>query len=104
MAHLRTKGDRYYAEFYDPVRRPARKWVALRVRDKQAARSKLVRLEREHANGDFDPWADEVPQEGVIVTTAIDAYILARPGKRKDTRDTDRAVLQHFASTLALSD
>ena len=101
MAHLRKKGDRYYAEFYDPDRRPKRKWVALRLRDKQAARTKLVRLEREHAHGDFDPWADEAPQDGVTVAEAVEAYVEARGDKRRDTRATDRAVLGHFAATLA---
>jgi integrase/recombinase XerD len=110
MAHLRTKetalkGTKrkrktYYAEFYDPTRRPARKWVPLRLSDKAAAKAKLARLEYGYANGDYDPWEDEVPLDGVTVTEAVDAYIRSRSSRRKDTLATDRVVLDKFAVTL----
>lgn len=100
MPHLRKKGKNYYAEFYDPLRVPQRKWVPLRLSDKQAARAKLVTLERRYANNEYDPWEDEAPLEGVTVTKAVDAYVKSRGDKRKDTRSTDRTVLMNFASTL----
>jgi integrase/recombinase XerC len=100
MAHLRLKKGNYYAEFYDPLRHPTRKWVPLRLRDKQAARSKLVNLERLYGNGDYDPWEQEAPLAGVGVVDAVNAYVKARGDRRRDTTSTDRTVLMNFASTL----
>jgi site-specific recombinase XerD len=100
MAHLRKKGRHYYAEFYDPCRRPRRKWVALRTTDKQAAQSKMVELDREFGRGEFDPWEDRTPQAGVTVTKALDGYVKARGHLRKDTIATDRAVLDQLVASL----
>lgn len=65
MPHLRKKGVHYYAEFYDPDRHPKRKWVPLRTKDKQAATHKLTDFDRRFARGEYDPWQDRAPDEGL---------------------------------------
>ncbi len=100
MPHLRKKRGKYYADFYDPYRSPSRKWVPLRTTDKQAATTKMVRLDREYARGDFDPWEDVAPQEGVLVSEAIEKYIASRKGHRPQTLATDRVTLESFERSL----
>ena len=100
MPHLRKKGATYYAEWYDPDRHPKRKWVPLRTGDKQAAQHRMIEYDREYARGEYDPWEDSAPQEGVLVSEAIDAYIKARKSRRKETLATDRATLNAFEKSL----
>ena len=100
MPNLRKKRGKYYADFYDPCRSPTRKWVPLRTTDKQAATIKMVRLDREFARGEFDPWSDTAPQEGVLVSEAIETYLKSRSGNRPKTLDTDRVTLQSFERSL----
>jgi integrase len=56
MASLQKINGNYYAYFYDSDRRPKRKSYPLRVSLKSAAKKYKNRLEREYAEGDFDPW------------------------------------------------
>lgn len=60
MAHLRKKGDYYYADFYDPDRKPQRKWVPLKTKDKSVARIALVNLEKRAIVDGYDPWRDSI--------------------------------------------
>src|SRR5690606_33824357 len=91
MAHLRprykdVKGKRklvtHHAEFYDPLRRPKRKYVPLRTRSKEAARGKLAVLEARYGRGEWDPWTDTVPREGATLGEAAAAYLRAKPDLR----------------------
>ena len=100
MPNLRKRKNNWYAEFYDPLRRPKRKEVPLRTRDKQAATTRMVDLDRKFARGEFDPWSDRTPEAGVTVKDAVARYLKSRGDRRKDTRDTDRVVLERFASSL----
>lgn len=69
----------YYAEFRDPSRTPSRKTVSLRTKDKTAARAKLATMEREYAQGTFDPWV-QAKAKGSTVTAqqAFDRFIASR--------------------------
>ena len=91
MAHLRPRYTEkegrkrlssYHAEFYDPLRRPRRKYVALRTKNMEAARGKLALLEGRYGRGEWDPWTDTAPREDVILNSAVDAYLKAKPDLR----------------------
>lgn len=90
----------YAAVFYDPDRYPREKYVTLRTKDKRVARNKLVALEGAYARGEFDPWDDTAPQEGVLLTEAIERYIDARSNRRPKTLRADRSTLGLFAERL----
>ena len=88
MAHLRPRystrdGKKtlmtYHAEFYDPARRPHRKYVPLRTRNKQAARGRLAELEGRYGRREWDPWADAAPRDGATFDEAVELYVRARP-------------------------
>ena len=100
MANLRKRKRNWYADFYDRLRVPNRKEVPLRTSDKTAANARMVELERKYARGEFDPWADRVPETGVTVKDAVARYLKSRGSRRKDTRDTDRVVLERFVGSL----
>lgn len=100
MPHLRKKGDRYYAEFYDPDRHPNRKWVPLRTGDKQAATNKMVNLDRDHARKEYDPWEDRSPEEGVTVDQATEDYHRSKTELRPDSEANDRSVLARLVASL----
>lgn len=53
---LYKKGNRYYAEWYDPDRRPKKKYTSLQTEDRDLAERKLKRLEIEFIDRKFDPW------------------------------------------------
>ncbi len=72
----------YYAEFYDPQRRPIRKRVTLRTKDKAAARQKLVYLERQYMAGDYDPWTEGAPQEGITFAEAAAQFLEVKRKKQ----------------------
>ena len=110
MAHLRPRyrknaaGKRvlsgYAAEFYDPNRKPARKYVSLRTRDKVAARKKLVDLERAVQDGRFDPWNDNPTTERIFVVEAIQRFLESRSNRRPKTIAKYTSVLGLFKATL----
>jgi len=109
MAHLRPRyryvkqlGKRskkvltgYAAEFYDPSRHPARKYVSLRTKDKSEAMQKLTQLGREYAMKLFDPWADAVPEDGLFFSTAIDRFL-----KSRQKADCRPKTIQVYRETL----
>ena len=100
MAHLRQKKGSYYAEFYDPCRHPKLKYVPLRTKDKQAARTRLVSLEREYAAGERDPWEGRLEFGGVAVNEAVAQYLDSRKDRRPRTRRSDKSLLEAFAGSL----
>ncbi|MEO1571667.1 MAG: site-specific integrase [Bacteroidota bacterium] len=92
----------YAAVFYDADRRPKRKERALGTRDKQAARSKLTKLERAWAAGDFDPWAERPKEEGVTVASAVGRFLENRAHHcSPSTLATYGSILNPFARQLA---
>ena len=59
VASLIKNHDRWYLQFFESDRKPTRKRVPLRTRDKRLA-SKLRRsLEAAYLLGEFDPWRDD---------------------------------------------
>ena len=90
----------YAGVFYDPDRYPHEKYVTLRTKDKRVARNKLVELEGAYSRGEFDPWEDSAPQEGVLLSEAIEQYLKARSNRRPKTLRADRSTLGLFAESL----
>lgn len=117
MARLRAKREKptgkrrgrlkgFYAEFYSADQRPKQIRFSLRTKDEQAARAKLLRLERAYAAGEFDPWAGD---RDINATTGVSATILEASGEYVESRslslakssiDTDTSVLRSFARSL----
>jgi site-specific recombinase XerD len=106
MAHLREKEGNYYAEFYDPDRSPTRKWKTLRCSDKKVARQRLAELEREEAMGEFDPWEEETPHEGLSLSEAVEQFLQYRRNKknlREKTIENYRYTLEDFADSVPVN-
>lgn len=87
----------YQAEFYDPHRRPKRKRITLRTKDKRAARLKLTELERQYMANQFDPWCDTLPQKGVLVQEAKASFLKAK--KQAGLRPTS---IKNYADVLRI--
>lgn len=106
--HLRAKKrpdgtlKGYYGEFYDAARQPRQKWVSLGTCDKQSARQRLVRMEREWARGEYDPWTDRVRREGTTAIEALELFLenRRRSGCATSTVDTYDAVLRPLLDEL----
>lgn len=77
MAILKKKKGNYYAVFYDPACSPPRKWVPMRTKDKVAANTKMVGLEREYALKIYDPWIDK-KGEKLTFNRAISLFLKSR--------------------------
>lgn len=91
----------YCGVFYDPDRRPKEKSVTLRTSDRAAARRRLVDLERRYSMGEWDPWKDRAPEEGLSLDAAAERYVESREGKRAEsTLRADESALRAFAETL----
>ncbi|WP_251980424.1 tyrosine-type recombinase/integrase [Salinibacter ruber] len=106
MAHLREKDGNYYAEFYDPNRSPTRKWRTLRCNDKQVARQRLAKLERKEARGEFDPWKENTPHEGLTISQAVEKFLRYRRevrGVREKTIRNYQYTLESFADSISVS-
>lgn len=58
MASLVRQRGYFYAQFYDSSRRPQRKKIPLKTKEKRAARRLLGRMEDKCALGEYDPWTD----------------------------------------------
>ena len=100
MADLHLKGASYYGVFYDPTRRPTRKWVPL-GKNKLAAKLRLARLEQDHALGAFDPWRARVRDERPLLRAEIDRFLAADAGRRPKTLQAYRDVLSRFERSVA---
>lgn len=100
MAHLRRKGTRYYAEFYDADRHPPRKWITLGTTDKRGATLKLAALDRRYMASLFDPWEDAAPQDGVTLRKAVERYMKSRADRPAKTRRADRSTLELLEGAL----
>ena len=74
--HLREKRGRYYAEFYNSKKDPARKWKSLKTDDKGIALKKLRRWEERVLLGHWDPWKDEEAEESAPeLADLVDRYL-----------------------------
>lgn len=96
----------YYAEFYDKDRSPAQKRITLSTKDQQSARAALAKLERAHADGEYDPWSGDrkvgaVTGRNVTVAVAIEEYADSRKAElAASSIQTDRYVLGRFEKAL----
>ena len=109
MASLVTAGPSgfFYAQFYDKDRRPQRRRVPLRTRQRRAAERALQRLEVAFALGEFDPWAPPTSPaaEDALgaghdlerLGPAARAFLDARAHLRPNTLRTYREVVLAFA-------
>ena len=86
---------------YDPDRRPARKRVNLRTKDKGAAMSRALDYARDRSLGTFDPWA-QAASAGVPFDEAVRAYDASqrRAGRAERTVAESRRMLDALARTL----
>ena len=94
----------YYAEFYDPNRKPRQKVVSLKTKDGSAARAAMARIERDYSAREYDPWTDPTPvgRNGVALTEAIERFLQSRRDDKCSTPtvQTYQYVLGPFARRL----
>ena len=83
---------------YDPDRRPTRKKVNLRTKDKAAAMGEAMELARRRGLKAFDPWTDVNAERGVPLSQAAERYLKqkARSGTSPATIETDRGHLDRL--------
>ena len=86
---------------YDPDRRPSRKKVNLRTKDKGAAMGKALDYARRRSLGTFDPWADP-SRKGATVDQASGAYLESqrKAGRAESTVATAERMLDGFSRSL----
>jgi integrase len=98
MASLRKKGRYYYARFYDRNRSPKRKEIALRCTQKEAARRKLVRLEKGFERGEYDPWNTQQAHGSLSAQEAINRFLefQEEQGLAARTLDTYEGILKRW--------
>ena len=86
---------------YDPDRRPSRKRVNLRTKDKAAAMSLALSHARDRSLGTFDPW-EQAASTGVTVTKAAAAYVALqkRAGRAEGTVKSAERLLSAFEASL----
>ena len=96
MPSLIKQDDHYYLQFYDKIRTPKRKRVALRTTLKRDAQTKRRELEAAYIAGEFDPWHDDPfnykrkGYEPSTIGAALEAFLEAkhRDGRSKTTLKT----------------
>ena len=91
----------WYWRVYDPDRRPKRKRVNLRTKDKAAAMRKAMGLARDRSLGTFDPWGDAAPKAASL-EKAAEAYALSQQaaGRAESTVASASRMLDAFARSL----
>ncbi len=94
------KGNWQWA-VYNPDRRPTRKRINLRTKDRAAAMSLALRYARDYALGAFDPWTQAAPA-GVTVARAVTGYAAAQrqAGRAESTVAAAERMLAAFVRTL----
>ncbi len=80
MASLYPRNDWYYAQFFDPERKPTRKQIALKTKRRREAERLCAKLEADVERGQFDPWdpkpctaAHDLSVLGSAVATFLDS-------------------------------
>ena len=91
----------WYWRVYDPDRRPKRKRVNLRTKDKGAAMRKALDFARRRSLGSFDPWTDAAPV-GALFDDAVQSYLASqrRAGRATKTVDAAQRLLDAFGRSL----
>ena len=89
----------YYLVAYDPERRPTRKWVPLKTKDKTGAKHRFARIDLAISRGEFDPWEDKAPVDGVTYADAVAKYLVARD-KQAASRRNDKSVLEALGAAI----
>ena len=86
---------------YDPDRRPSRKRVNLRTKDKGAAMNRALDYARDRSLGTYDPWAQSA-KAGVSVSEAAAAYVASqkRAGRAEGTVNSAERLLSAFERSL----
>ena len=86
---------------YDPDRRPSRKYVNLRTKDKAVAMGKALDFARDRSLGTFDPWTSAAAS-GVPVSKAAEAYLDSqrRAGRAEGTVNAAKRLLSAFERSL----
>lgn len=100
-ARLYEKRGYYYAVFYDPHRRPARKWVALETKTRRRAERLLAQMEEARHDGTFDPWRDDFRRQTKIAA-AVERYLahLEAEGLREGSLKWRRDFFRRFAREM----
>jgi len=108
MASLFKASGLYYLDFYDRGRRPKRKRVALKVRDKRTADQLRIKYEGDYAQGLFDPWGPppEVRPEAepdLTLSVGVSRFLQAKldADKTQNTIRSYRAVLSLLTDRVA---
>lgn len=98
---IHKKKGWYYLVFYDPFRRPQRKWVALTTKyQRQADRVAVDLVDRWRADT-YDPWTDESgPRTEVSVRDAIERYLASCRSHGIRRLRWKRDFLTRFADSL----
>lgn len=109
MASLYKRSNGYYyLAFFDATRRPKRKQVALKTTKKRRAERLRVRLEDEHARGDYDPWTDadfsgagrEETNSLEQLSDAVAAFLASRSHLSPYTVERYRSVLHNLTGVV----
>ena len=72
---LYKKGGWYYTVFYDPARRPVRKWFALQTDRKRHADKLFQQLDEAYMAGTFDPWRDAAAKALGVTYVTLDQAV-----------------------------
>ncbi|HEX9951243.1 MAG TPA: tyrosine-type recombinase/integrase [Rubricoccaceae bacterium] len=86
---------------YDPDRRPSRKRVNLRTKDKGAATGKALALAKRRSLGAFDPWMSADGAGGTPLTEAVMRYLVEK-GRTASaaTVESDKGHLERLGRLL----
>lgn len=100
----------FYASFYDPARRPARKEVASGINGgdgekptkeaEDAAADWMTDVRRQWRRGEVDPWEGYHRGDGVTYAEAVEKYFRSSRQLRKTTASMRRATLGAFGRSL----
>ena len=105
MPSLIKQHGHFYLQFYDKLRSPKRKRIALRTTVKRDAQTKRRELESAHLAGEFDPWHDNAfnyrqrEYAPETIAAALDSFLAQkrRDGRRETTLRTYWYVVGTFA-------
>lgn len=97
----KRKSGQYQARFYCKDRSPKQKYFALGTSDPSAARQTLGEWERDVRDGEWDPWTEDAPEAGLLVSEAVERFLAA---KKRETRATTarayKSTLEAFSNSL----
>ena len=76
--HIHAKSGSYYLVFYDAQKRPKKKWVPLKTKQKRTATKRAAPLEQKYMAGVYDPWAEDPHADIPTVDEAVETFLAAR--------------------------